>query len=128
MEEHVLAIVGSGFVLILVADLIGNFLTFSSRIFNALVTSIVWGGLFILLNFLYYKLNPPPLLTWELDHFWRVFVYGVILAFFADFVGNSIAFKSPYRNAFVTACVWVVAFYIILVINIHLELGRWVFF
>jgi H+/Cl- antiporter ClcA len=128
MEEHILAIVGSGFVLILVADLIGNFLTFSNRFFNALVTSVVWGVLFFALNLAYDKLNPPPLLTWEWDHFWWVAILGVILAFISDFVGNSIAFKSPYRNALVTACVWVVAFYVILIGYIHSLLDTWVFF
>ena len=113
MEDHLLAIAGSGFALILLADLIGNNITFTNRIYNALVTSLVWGGLFFALNFLYEKLNPPPLLLWE--HFWKWAVIGVILAFLADLIGNSLAFRSRYRNAIVTACVWVVAFYVLAV-------------
>jgi hypothetical protein len=113
MEEHLLAIVGSGFVLILVADLIGNYVHFTSRVYNALATSIIWGGLFVALNWLYDELTELPILTW--DHFWGLAALGVVLAFLADLVGNTIAFKSPYRNALVTACVWAVAFYVIIV-------------
>ena len=124
MEEHLLAIVGSGFALILVADLIGNNIVFTNRIQNALVTSIIWGGLFFALNFLYARLNPPPLLLWDLDHFWKWAALGVILAFLADLIGNSIAFRSRYRNAIVTACIWAVAFYAIAVYLIWYWTGK----
>jgi len=111
MQEHLAGIVAAGFALILVADLIGNYITFTHRIYNALVTSIIWGILFTLLNFLYDKLTDIPLLTWELDHFWLWGALGVVLAFLADLVGNTLAFKSRYRNAIITAFVWAVAFY-----------------
>jgi ABC-type Fe3+-siderophore transport system permease subunit len=113
MEDHLLAIVGSGFVLILVADLIGNNITFSNRVYNALVTSVIWGFLFFLLNFLYERFSPPPLLLW--DHFWKWAAIGVLLAFVSDLIGNTLAFQSRYRNAITTAAVWAVVFYAIAV-------------
>jgi ABC-type Fe3+-siderophore transport system permease subunit len=125
MEEHLLAIVGSGFVLILVADLIGNNITFSNRIYNALTTAIIWGILFFFLNWVYGQYNPPPLLSWE--HLWQYGSIAVVLAFIADLIGNTIAFRSRYRNAITTAIVWAVFFYGIAVWLLHYWTGRWIF-
>jgi hypothetical protein len=112
MQEQLLdklpAVIASGFVLIFVADLIGNHISFHNRFYNALVTCIVWGILFFLLNVAYTQVSGSGIVTWE-----NLKIYtlgGVLLAFAADLIGNAIAFKSPYRNAFVTSVIWAIAF------------------
>jgi len=112
MQEQLLdklpAVIASGFVLIFVADLIGNHISFHNRFYNALVTCIVWGVLFYLLNVAYSWWSDAAIVEDT-----NLIIYtlgGVLLAFAADLIGNSIAFKSPYRNAFVTSVIWAIAF------------------
>ena len=111
MQEHLAAVTASGFVLILVADLIGNHLSFEKPTVNALFTCIIWGVLFSALNFCYWQFTDLPLVNWHDFPVWLVM--GVVLAFVADLIGNMIAFKSVYRNSFVTAIVWAVLFFVV---------------
>jgi ABC-type enterochelin transport system permease subunit len=114
MRDILFAVVASGFVLILVADLIGNYIHFTSRVYNALVTSIIWVALFALLNWVYIHYPRPvqlPLVPWEDFPLWAA--VGWALAFVSDLIGNTIAFKSPYRNSLVTGCIWAVGFLIV---------------
>jgi ABC-type enterochelin transport system permease subunit len=120
MKDILLAVVASGFVLILVADLIGNYIHFTSRVFNALVTSIIWVALFAVLNWVYYHYPRTaedgsvyylPLLQWTDFPLWAL--VGWVLAFVSDLIGNTIAFKSPYRNSLVTGCIWAVGFLVV---------------
>lgn len=111
MEEHLPAVVASGFVLVFLADVIGNHINFSSRVYNAAVTSIIWGILFVILDFGYANFDPPPLVSYE--NLWVWTVVGVLLAFVSDLIGNTIAFERRFVNSFVTAIVWAVAFFIV---------------
>jgi len=111
MDQILGAVIASGFVLILVADLIGNYLHFEKPAINALFTCVIWGVLFTLLNFCYDQMTDLPLLTWDTFPWWLI--VGVVLAYFSDLIGNLIAFKSPYRNALVTAVVWAVVFFVV---------------
>jgi hypothetical protein len=125
MEEHLLAVVGGGFAVILLTGLIGNYINFTNPIYNALITAVIWGVLFAVLNWLYGRFTDTPLLTWE--HFPNWAAIGVILAFVSDFIGNTLSFKSPYANAIATAVVWTVFFYIIAVGLLHYWTGQWIF-
>jgi ABC-type Fe3+-siderophore transport system permease subunit len=118
MEEHLAAVTASGFVLILVADLIGNYLHFEKPAVNAMFTCLIWGFLFTALNFSYWEFTDLPLVNWHDFPWWLVM--GVVLAFVSDLLGNLIAFKSVYRNSFVTAVVWAVLFFIVAKIVIWL--------
>jgi hypothetical protein len=111
MPEKLPAIVASGFVLMFVADLIGNFLHFKSKWINAVVTAAIWGGLFYALD-LFYKYRLPPALLpddWLLS--WTL--VGVAIAFICAYLGNFFLFDRRYANAFVTGIIWSVAFAII---------------
>jgi hypothetical protein len=112
MLEKLPAVVASGFVLMFVAALIGNYLTFKSRVYNALVTGIIWGVLFVGLNYLYGEMNPPPLVTPE-----DLGIYaggGVLLAFITDWIGNTFLFDRRFANAFLTSVIWAIAFAVIM--------------
>jgi hypothetical protein len=111
MLDKLPAIVASGFVLIFIADVIGNHVHFKTRVGNALVTSLIWGVLFVLLDS-YYRWNThEPLVT--LEHLVIFAALGVVLAFLSDLLGNMYEFNRPFVNAFVTSIIWAVAFAII---------------
>jgi hypothetical protein len=111
MLDKLPAIVASGFVLIFVADIIGNHIHFTSRVFNALVTSIIWGILFVALDLFYRQYLPPPLVPdGDLP---KLTVVGVALAFASDLIGNTFLFNRRFANAFVTSIVWAVLFAIV---------------
>lgn len=111
MLEKLPAVVASGFVLVFIADLIGNYIHFKSKIGNALVTSIIWGILFVALDLLYSAYNPPPLLTNE--HLMAATAAGVLLAFVSDLIGNFWLFDRRFANAFLTSVIWAVLFAIV---------------
>jgi ABC-type Fe3+-siderophore transport system permease subunit len=112
MQEELLdklpAVIASGFVLILVADLIGNHINFDNRLYNAAITCVVWGVLFFVLNYAYAWWSESGIV--ESDNLKIYTLGGALLAFAADYIGNSISFKRPFVNAFVTAFIWAVAF------------------
>jgi hypothetical protein len=116
MLEKLPAIVASGFVLMFVADLIGNFITFTSKWANAVVTCVIWGILFFALDMFYYYYLPPPLLPegWLLP----LTLIGVALAFIAALLGNYFLFDRRYANAFVTGIVWSVLFAIVYYVSL----------
>lgn len=111
MLDKLPAIVASGFVLIFVSDIIGNHISFKNRIFNAIITSIVWGILFVALDLLYAEYNPPALVT--AGNLATFTVIGVLLAFVSDFIGNMFVFDRRFANAFVTSIIWAVTFTVV---------------
>ena len=112
MSALMLIPMGAG--LILVSDLIGNLIAFKNRVTNAVVTSIVWCGLFVALVFIIDQLfqniriweRPQQVVTWTLA--------GVAFAFIADLIGNYIAFDNRIKNSVITAIVWAVLFFVYL--------------
>jgi hypothetical protein len=112
MLQKIPAVVASGFVLVFVAALIGNFATLRGPIYNALVTSIIWGILFVALDVIYALYIEPPLVP--TGKLWGYTAAGVLLAFVADLIGNKFEFTHQYANAFITSLIWAVAFTIIL--------------
>jgi len=114
MGTFILVPLGAG--LILVADLIGNLITFKNRIYNAVATAIVWCVLFVGLNYIYeyLELEPSHLVPTGLMMKWTA--AGIVFAFAADVVGNYLAFHNRIVNAIVTAIVWAVLFTVFLFI------------
>ncbi len=108
--EIVLYIVVTGVFLILVSDLIGNTLAFSNKFVNALVTSIVWGLLFVAIILLSDSAGYPLMTLDENENdfalFRQVAIGGAIFAFVADLIGNHLAFEKRIVNAVVTSIVW----------------------
>jgi hypothetical protein len=94
-----LTLLGMVFVGVLVADSIGNFITFHSRLVNAIVTALVATaivfGISALLDVYSDAGMDRPV----------IFAGVAILVFIADFIGNHIAFKSRIVNALVTSIV-----------------------
>ena len=93
-----------GAVLVFVADSIGNRLSFSNRIANALTTALVWGALFIGLYFVLDMIEIQ--LAGSLNGLYKLALTGAGIVFIADMIGNSIAFTNRFVNALVTATVW----------------------
>ena len=93
-----------GMLLVFVADSIGNKLSFSNWIANALTTAIVWGLLFIGLYFVLDLIEIQ--LAGSLDGLFKLALTGAGIVFIADMIGNSIAFSNRFVNALVTAIVW----------------------
>ena len=87
-----------------------------SRLYNALITSIVWAVIFVALNKIYQALNlvPPRLVPEGFLLKWTV--AGIVFAFAADLTGNYIAFNNRIVNSIVTGIVWAVLFFVFLMI------------
>jgi len=111
MPEKLPAILASGFVLIFIADLVGNFLNFTSKWVNAVVTTVIWGALFYALDKFYEYRLPPPLLPSDL--LLSLTLVGMGLAFICALIGNLFLFDRRYANAFVTGIIWAISFAII---------------
>ena len=115
MAHLMMVPIGAG--LVLVSDLIGNLISFKSRLYNALTTCIVWAVIFVAINLIYQSLHlDPPYLVPE-GLLWRWTAAGVVFAFVADLIGNYLSFSNRIVNSIVTSIVWAVLFFAYLAIN-----------
>ena len=99
-----------GTLLVFASDLVGNSIAFTNRFSNALVTSIVWGVVFVIL---YFVLSYPAIdikLATSISDLARLTLSGIVIVFFADGIGNIIAFGNRFVNALVTAIIWAIVF------------------
>lgn len=114
--DTALYLIGIGFGVVLLSDLIGNFIAFGNRLLNALVTGVVFsviftGILFYLIDV--WKNDPNSGIPADADLTKQailVILSGFGAVFVSDLIGNSIAFRSRFVNALVTATVFALAF------------------
>jgi ABC-type enterochelin transport system permease subunit len=106
--------IGAG--LVLVSDLIGNLISFKHRIYNALITAVVWCVVFVALDYIYAMLDLKPAELVPPDLLLKWTAAGIVFAFAADLIGNHISFDNRIVNSLITAAVWAVLFFVFLMI------------
>ncbi len=80
-------------IVVFVSDMIGNLIVFDNRFLNALVTGLVFLGLFGATYYYFFsEFGTPGLVP-----------IGAFLVFCADLVSNALAFRSRFANALLTA-------------------------
>ena len=100
----------AGFVVVLVSDLIGNFIAFDSRVVNALVTATVFTAIFG--GIVWVLSGRPEVIESDLTYYDGLALIGLgaVAVFISDFIGNHIAFGHKVVNALVTATVFALLF------------------
>ncbi len=97
---------------VFVVGFLGNILSFSSRIGNALVTAILFGAIFGGLSYLS-KIETQPLPAHFLpaEYAWlELVLIGAGVVFVVDLIGNILSFSNRFVNAIVTALVFAAIF------------------
>ncbi len=97
---------------VFVIGLIGNALSFSSRVGNALVTAIVFAVIFgVLYHLSEAEVPPSPVEFLPADYRWlQPILIAAAVVFVIDLIGNLLSFSSRFGNAIVTALVFLVIF------------------
>ena len=108
--EIALYLVLIGFVVVLISDLIGNFISFENRVINALVTATVFTGIFGMIVWRLSTLEEVQRANLNETHALSAVGIGFVAVFISDFIGNNIAFGSKFVNAMVTATVFALMF------------------
>ena len=103
------ALVGAG--ILFVIGYIGNLISFSSRVVNALVTAIVFA---VIYGALYYFIDsatlPPELQEISQETWIQMIAFSAVLVFFIDLIANMLSFSNRFLNALMTAVVFAVLF------------------
>lgn len=99
-------------IVVFVIGLVGNILSFSSRFGNALVTAILFAVVF---GALFYTtqtdVRAPQPQFFPAEYAWAEYVlFGAIIVFVVDLIGNALSFSSRFVNALVTAIVFALIF------------------
>lgn len=116
LETAMLTKVTSAAAVLFVIAYIGNLLTFSSRLVNALVTAIlfaaIYAGLFYLID---QSMLPPEMQALSQETWVQMIAMSAVLVFVVDLVANMLSFSNRFVSALVTAVVfaalYVVAIY-----------------
>jgi hypothetical protein len=102
-------LIGAG--ILFVIGYIGNMLSFSSRIMNALVTAVVFAGIY---GALYFVIDKAALSAevgvWSQQQWFKFIGISAVMVFVIDLVANMLAFNSRFVNALMTAIVFLVLF------------------
>lgn len=102
-------LIGAG--ILFVIGYIGNMLSFSSRIMNALVTAVVFAGIYGALYFVIDKATLSAEVGVSSQQQWFKYVgISAVMVFVIDLVANMLAFNSRFVNALMTAIVFLVLF------------------
>jgi len=111
VETAMLIKVLSGAAVLFVIAYIGNLLTFSNRLVNALVTAIIFGivnaGLFYAIDM---ATLPDNLQDLSQQTWFQMVLMAAAMVFVIDLVANIISFNNRFTSALVTAVVFAVLY------------------
>lgn len=106
---QVIQLIAVAAIVAFLADFVGNLISFGSRIGNAVVSALIFAGIFIGANYATMNVTGASFDITQAQYWQPIAISGAVF-FVVALVGNLISFGSRFTNAIVTAIVFAVLF------------------